>query len=170
MRPELPSSTTGSRTAENLFWRWTKSTTLFFGRCQDEICQSLMAETNGLSVVLPQNLWIGPFLWQRGLLGFASRRNRDCFSRGLEVPFPWTALCCSVVSHHWMDMVFRAQHALKTQVAFLQMLLAHLDIQRRRCYHLRALNLDALAVYNSSSDQKKQGFAFVGRVLEEKTG
>ena len=35
-----------------------------------------LAETNGLSVVQLQNVWIGPFLWQRGL-GLLRREEID---------------------------------------------------------------------------------------------
>ena len=153
----MPSSTTGSRTTENLFLgRWTKSTTLFLADVKTRYANLKLAETNGLSVVQLQNLWIGPFLWQRGLLGFLRREEIDriVFLADWKFLSTWTALLLfrRRVTIGWTHGLSKHESTLQRKLKLLfYKRFSHIwTYSEDAATHLRALNLDALAVYNSN--------------------
>ena len=141
-----------------------------------------LAETNGLSVVQLQNVWIGPFLWQRGLLGFLRREEIDriVFLADWKFLSTWTALLLfrRRVTIGWTHGLSKHESTLKRKLKLLfYKRFSHIwTYSEDAATHLRALNLDALAVYNSNgvatrlnpSQEGNKDLLFVGRVLEER--
>ena len=117
--------------------------------------------------------------WQRGLLGFlVSRRNRsNCFSGGSSST--WTAsLFRRRVTIGWTHGLSKHESTLQRKLKLLfYKRFSHIwTYSEDAATHLRALNLDALAVYNSNgvatrlnpSQEGNKDLLFGGRVLEER--
>ena len=141
-----------------------------------------LAETKNLSVIRLQNVWIGPFLWQRGLLNFLRRQEIDriIFLADWKFISTWAALLLfrRHVTIGWTHGLSKHENSLQKRLKLLfYKRFSHIwTYSEDAANRLRALNFDALAVYNSNgvaarlnpSQEGNKDLLFVGRVLKER--
>lgn len=141
-----------------------------------------LAKTKDLCVVRLHNVWIGPFLWQRGLLGFLHRNKFDriVFLADWKFLSTWLALILfrRSVNIGWTHGISSRENPLQKGLKLrFYRLFSHIwTYNESAAALLQSRALDALPVYNSNgaatrlnpSQKGNNDLLFVGRVLEER--